>query len=92
MIVAVLGGMGLQGKAALLDLSRSKAVEKVLCADAAPKDLGKLTKFVDMGKVEMVEMDASSTRNIVRVLKRGADVAIDLLPVQLMPLAFEAAI
>jgi saccharopine dehydrogenase-like NADP-dependent oxidoreductase len=37
-------------------------------------------------------MDGSSKRDIVRVLKKGADVAIDLLPVQLMPLAFEAAI
>ncbi len=92
MIIAVLGGMGLQGKAALLDLTRSKKVEKVLCADRVQEDLGKLSRFIDMGKVEMVEMDASSTRDIVRVLKREVDVAIDLLPIQFMPLAFDAAI
>jgi saccharopine dehydrogenase-like NADP-dependent oxidoreductase len=93
MIVAVLGGMGLQGRAALLDLTRSQGVDKVLCADAVRgDDLGKLERFLDRGKVEMVQMDGSSTRDIVRVLERGADVAIDLLPVQLMPLAFEAAI
>ncbi|HEX9911079.1 MAG TPA: hypothetical protein VGA86_09345, partial [Desulfatiglandales bacterium] len=63
MIVAVLGGMGLQGKAALLDLTRSEGVEKVVCADANQKDLGKLATFIDMGKVERVEMDASSARN-----------------------------
>ena len=93
MIVAVLGGMGLQGRAALVDLTRSKGVEKILCADAVlSDDLGKLEKFIDRDKVEMVKMDGSSKRDIVRVLKRGADVAIDLLPIQLMPLAFEAAI
>jgi lysine 6-dehydrogenase len=93
MIVAVLGGMGLQGRAALLDLTRSKGVDKVLCADAVQSgDLGKLERFIDRSKIEMVPMDGSSKRDIVRVLKKGADVAIDLLPVQLMPLAFEAAI
>ena len=93
MIVAVLGGMGLQGRAALLDLTRSKGVEKVLCADAVLSgDLGKIEKFIDRSKVEMVKMDGSSKPDIVRVLKKRADVAIDLLPIQLMPLAFEAAI
>jgi len=93
MIVAVLGGMGLQGRAALLDLTRSKGVEKVLCADVVPgDDLGKLERFIDRRKIERVQMDGSSKRDIVRVLKKGADVAIDLLPIQFMPLAFEAAI
>jgi saccharopine dehydrogenase-like NADP-dependent oxidoreductase len=93
MIVAVLGGMGLQGRAALVDLTRSKGVEKVLCADAVQSDdLGKLESFIDRRKIEMVQADGSSKRDIVRVLKKGADVAIDLLPIQLMPLAFEAAI
>jgi lysine 6-dehydrogenase len=92
-IVAVLGGLGLQGRAALLDLTRSEGVEKVICADAVPGgDLGKLERFIDRGKLEMIEMDGSSTRDIVRVLKRGADVAVDLLPIQLMPVAFEAAV
>ncbi len=93
MIVAVLGGMGLQGRAALLDLTRSQGVEKVLCADVVQSgDLGKLERFIDRNKIEMVPMDGSSKRDIVRVLKKGADVAIDLLPIQFMPLAFEAAI
>jgi len=93
MIVAVLGGMGLQGRAALLDLTRSKGVEKVLCADVVQgDDLGKLERFIDRRKIERVQMDGSSKRDIVRVLKKGADVAIDLLPIQFMPLAFEAAI
>ncbi|MGE5841536.1 MAG: saccharopine dehydrogenase family protein [Deltaproteobacteria bacterium] len=93
MIVAVLGGMGLQGRAALLDLTRSKEVEKVLCADVVKSsDLGRLERFIDRRKIEMIQMDGSSKRDIVRVLTKGADVAIDLLPIQLMPLAFEAAI
>jgi lysine 6-dehydrogenase len=93
MIVAVLGGMGLQGRAALLDLTLSKGVEKVFCADVVQSDdLGKLERFIDRRKIEMVQMDGSSKQDIVRVLKKGADVAIDLLPIQFMPLAFEAAI
>jgi saccharopine dehydrogenase-like NADP-dependent oxidoreductase len=93
MIVAVLGGLGLQGRAALLDLTRSKEVKKVLCADVVQSDaLGKLERFIDRRKIERVQMDGSSKRDIVRVLKKGADVAIDLLPIQFMPLAFEAAI
>jgi len=85
--------MGLQGRAALLDLTRSKGVEKVLCADVVQgDDLGKLERFIDRRKIERVQMDGSSKRDIVRVLKKGADVAIDLLPIQFMPLAFEAAI
>jgi lysine 6-dehydrogenase len=93
MIVAVLGGTGLQGRAALVDLTRSEGVEKVLCADAVlSDDLGRLERFIDRSKIEMVKMDGSSKQDIARVLKRGADAALDLLPVQLMPLAFEAAI
>jgi lysine 6-dehydrogenase len=92
MIVAVLGGMGLQGRAAVADLCRSKAVEKVLCADAVLRDPGRLATLPGWEKVETVKMDASSARNVAGVLERGADVGIDLLPIGFMPTAFQAAI
>ena len=89
--IAVLGGLGFKGKAALLDLSRSEAVREIISVDAAPKGLGKLAEFLDMNKVKLVELDASSQDAITSVLKRGVDVAIDLLPQPLMTNAFEAA-
>lgn len=92
MKIAVLGGLGFQGKAALLDLSRSEAVREIISVDAAPKGLGKLAEFLDMNKVKLVELDASSQDAITSVLKRGVDVAIDLLPQPLMTNAFEAAV
>jgi lysine 6-dehydrogenase len=39
--VLVLGGCGIQGKAAVLDLAGSPAVERVICADADLEDSGK---------------------------------------------------
>jgi saccharopine dehydrogenase-like NADP-dependent oxidoreductase len=33
MKIAVLGGLGIQGRAALTDLSNSKIVDEVICAD-----------------------------------------------------------
>lgn len=92
MKIAVLGGLGFQGKAALLDLSRSEAVREIISVDAAPKGLGKLAEFLDMNKVKLVELDASSQDAITSVLKRGVDVGIDLLPQPLMTNAFEAAV
>ena len=92
MKVAVLGGMGLQGKAALADLARSKDVTEIICADLEPNALGKMASFLDVGKVTPVKIDASSKDSLVSVLRQDVDVAIDLLPLPLMPNAFDAAI
>jgi len=92
MKVAVLGGMGLQGKAALADLARSKDVTEIICADLEPNVLGKMADFLDVGRVTPVKIDASSKDSLVSVLRQDVDVAIDLLPLPLMPNAFEAAI
>jgi lysine 6-dehydrogenase len=92
MKVAVLGGMGLQGKAALTDLARSEDVEEIICADLAPKALGKMAGLLEVGKITPVKIDASSKNSLVSVLRQDVDVAIDLLPLPLMPNAFEAAI
>ena len=92
MKVAVLGGMGLQGKAALADLARSKDVTEIICADLEPNALGKMANFLDVGRVTPIKIDASSKNSLVTALRQDVDVAIDLLPLPLMPNAFEAAI
>jgi lysine 6-dehydrogenase len=92
MKIAVLGGLGMQGKAALLDLARSERVHAVICADSSLRDWDKLAHITDTSKITPVEVDASSRQAIVDLLADGVDAAIELLPLPLMPTAFEAAI
>ena len=84
MKVAVLGGLGMQGKAALADLSESEAVNNIICADASLNEWETVTGFVNPDKVEPVQIDASSVSALVELLSRDIDVAIDLLPLSLM--------
>jgi len=88
----VLGGLGLQGKAALLDLTRSKEVEEIICADVGSDGLKKMAGLFDADRVTAVRVDASSKDPLVSVLKQGVDVAIDLLPLPLMRNAIDAAV
>ena len=89
--VLVLGGCGIQGRAAVYDLAHSAAVKEVICADARNAGLGKLANFIDMSRVTMVTMDAADPDNLVPLFQR-ADVAIDLLPRQLTEKVCTAAI
>ena len=45
MKIAVLGGLGMQGKAALLDLARSGRVHEIICADVSLKEWDKLAAY-----------------------------------------------
>lgn len=92
MKIAVLGGLGIQGNAAIVDLARSERVEEVICADVDPNALERITNFPNVEKIKTVKIDASSKRAMVSLLKQGVDVAIDLLPLPLMPNVFEAAL
>jgi lysine 6-dehydrogenase len=92
MKIAVLGGLGLQGKAALLDLARSARVREIICADVSLVDWPKLAALTDVAKIKPLQMDGSSTRALAALFKQGVDAAIDLLPLPLMPNAFEAAL
>ena len=92
MKIAVLGGLGLQGKAALADLSKSEAVEEVICADVNLDAWEKLKGIIDTKKVSPLKVNASSKDALAFLLRQDVDVVIDLLPVGLMPIAFEAAI
>jgi len=90
--VAVLGGMGLQGRAAMADLARFEDVTEIVCVDLTTNSLEKITGLVDLRRVTPVKFDASSKESLASVLRQGVDVAIDLLPLPLMLNAFDAAI
>ncbi len=92
MRIAVLGGLGMQGKAALLDLARSERVKEVLCADTNLKGWESFAARTDTAKITPVEVDAASKAALTRLLGKGVDAAIDLLPQPLMVTAFEAAL
>ena len=92
MKIAVLGGLGMQGKAALLDLARSSRVREVICADFSLKDWDKLAAITDVSKIKPVQVDGSSKKALVALFQQGFDAVIDLLPLPFMANAFEAAL
>ena len=92
MKVVVLGGMGIQGRAALADLASSPSVEAIICADADLTGFESKTDFLDKSKVTSVKLDASSENELVALLRSGVNVVIDLLPRQLTETVCMAAI
>jgi len=58
MKVLVLGGCGIQGRAALYDLSRNPAVDRVICADIQPERLDSFD-FIDKANIRAVRIDAT---------------------------------
>ncbi len=92
MKIAVLGGLGMQGKAALLDLTRSERVGEVVCAENSLKDWDKLRAIADVAKIKPVQVDGASKQALVTLFKQGFDAVIDLLPLPFMVNAFEAAL
>jgi saccharopine dehydrogenase-like NADP-dependent oxidoreductase len=92
MKIVVLGGLGLQGKAALIDLARSRRVREIICADVSLKDWGRLAAIADVSKIKPLQVDASSQQALAALFKQGVDAVIDLLPLPFMANAFEAAL
>lgn len=92
MRIAVLGGLGLQGRAALYDLSRSDGVSEIVCADVATGDLGGLAGLIDKRKLRIAKLDASSSDAIGSLFGAEIDVAIDLLPQPFMANAIRGAL
>jgi saccharopine dehydrogenase-like NADP-dependent oxidoreductase len=88
MKIAVLGGLGMQGRAAVLDLARSEGVETVVCAD---NRLDAKDDMADLHKVAITELDATSPDRLQTLLGQ-VDAAIDLLPRQFGPAVCRAAI
>ena len=91
MRVLVLGGCGIQGKAAVFDLAGTASVERVICADVNLEGIKEMSGFIDMSKVRTASLDAGDPQSLERLFHQ-ADVAIDLLPRQFMETVCQAAI
>lgn len=92
MKVVVLGGMGIQGRAAMADLASSPAVETIVCADLDLSGFDGIGEFIDTAKMTAVKLDASSKNELKAILGEGADVIIDLLPRHYTEAVCQAAI
>lgn len=91
MKIAVLGGLGLQGRAAIADLVASDGVEEVVCVDTAPDGAARLAGLTDLSRVRFVVPEGAIASVLGNVLA-DVDAAIDLLPQPLMRDAVQAAI
>ncbi|BAV46845.1 lysine oxoglutarate reductase/saccharopine dehydrogenase [Mesorhizobium loti] len=90
MKIAVLGGLGLQGRAAIADLVAS-GVEEVICVDTAPDGAARLADLTDLSRVRFVMPEGAIGPALASVLA-DTDAVIDLLPQPLMREAVQAAI
>ena len=90
MRIAVLGGLGLQGRAAIADLVAS-GVEEVICVDTTPDGTARLADLTDLSRVRFVMPKGAIGPALADVLA-DADAVIDLLPQPLMREAVQAAI
>ncbi len=84
-------GTGMQGRAALHDLAASAAVREVVAADADAAALEALARRYG-DRVRCRRVDAADAAALARLFDEGFDVAIDLLPSPLAPLAAAAAV
>ncbi|MCU0237375.1 MAG: saccharopine dehydrogenase NADP-binding domain-containing protein [Acidobacteria bacterium] len=86
-------GVGMQGKAALHDLCHEPAVGRIVAADS---DLPALRRHVrERGygdKVACERVDAGDPASLLRLMKGGHDVTVDLLPSRFSPAVARAAI
>lgn len=92
MKILVLGGAGLQGKAVLHDLSRSRQVKEAVCADINLEPLSTFEKFLDMNKIRLQVLDVRDEGSLVSLMRDGFDVVIDVLPVAFMGNVAKAAL
>lgn len=90
MKVAVLGGLGLQGRAAIADLVAS-GVDEVVCVDTASDGATRLAGLADLNRIRFVVPEGPIGSVLVNVMN-GVDAIIDLLPQPLMRDAVIAAI
>ncbi|ESZ47580.1 saccharopine dehydrogenase family protein [Mesorhizobium sp. RSR565B] len=91
MRIAVLGGLGLQGRAAIADLVASAGVEEVVCVDTSADGPARLAGLTDLSRVRFVMPEGAIGPALATVLA-DVDAAIDLLPQPLMREAVQAAI
>ena len=91
MNVLVLGGCGIQGRAALYDLSRNERVDHVACADIQP-ELADSFDFIDRAKIQIVRIDANDPNALASVMDEKFDVVLDFLPPHCIRTVAEVAI
>jgi len=91
MKVLVLGGCGIQGRAALYDLSRNPSVSQVTCADIQP-DLIHSFDFLDTARILPVGLDANDPDALASIMDNDFDVVLDFLPPQCIRAVAETAI
>lgn len=91
MKIAVLGGLGLQGRAAIADLVASGDVEEIICVDTSTDGPARLGGLTDLSRVRFVVPEGAIGPALANVLA-DADAVIDLLPQPLMREAVQAAI
>jgi saccharopine dehydrogenase-like NADP-dependent oxidoreductase len=91
MKVLVLGGCGIQGRAALYDLSKNVRVDHVTCADIKP-ELVDSFDFIDKAKIQIARIDANDPNALASKMDENFDVVIDFLPPQFIRTVAEAAI
>lgn len=72
-------GAGLQGRAALHDLARSRDVTRVIAADADTAALTRYLAQLNSAKIEAVTLDARDENQVARLM-RQVDAVIVLLP------------
>jgi saccharopine dehydrogenase-like NADP-dependent oxidoreductase len=89
--ILVLGGSGIQGRAAVYDLVCSQGVKRVICADARLEGLDQLKRVIDMTRVRSIEVDATKLDQLVGLFAQ-ADAVIDLLPRHCTETVCQAAI
>ena len=87
----VLGGCGIQGRAALYDLSRNSSVDQVTCADIQP-DLIHSFGFLDTSKIQTLGLDANNPNALASIMDNKFDIILDFLPPQYIRTVAEAAI
>ena len=91
MKVLVLGGCGIQGRAALYDLSRNESVDHVTCADIQPERVDSFD-FIDKSKIHIDRIDANDPNALASKMAEKFDVVLDFLPPQSVRTVAEAAI
>ena len=91
MKILVLGGCGIQGRAALYDLSRNTRVDHLTCADMQPERVDSFN-FIDKVKIQSVRIDANDQNALASKMGEGFDVVLDFLPPQCVRTVAEAAI
>lgn len=79
MKIVVLGGCGIQGRCVVHDAAGEGGFSEVICADADLSGLERIAGFTDMRRVRPVQLDATESDSLRRVME-GADVVVDLLP------------